>query len=157
MAGKQHIYRLTVEWAGNRGAGTSTYAGYSRDHIIAAGSKPTIAGSADPAFLGDPARWSPEDLLLASIAACHKLWYLHLCATAGITILAYQDAAEATMAEEANGSGRFTSAVLRPNVAIQTGDDVAKATRLHHKAHEYCFIANSLNFPVTVQPVVATG
>lgn len=154
MTGTRHTYRVTVEWTGNRGQGTPTPAGYGRDHIISAGAKPPIAGSSDPAFRGDPARWNPEDLLLASIAACHKLWYLGLCAAAGISVHSYRDDAEATMIEDASGAGRFIAAVLRPVIIIQHGADIATATRLHHDAHDYCFIARSVNFPVTCEPTI---
>jgi organic hydroperoxide reductase OsmC/OhrA len=157
MAGKRHTYRVTVEWTGNRGLGTAGHAAYGRDHTIFAGAKPPIAGSSDPAFRGDPARWNPEDLLLASISACHKLWYLGLCAKAGISVLAYRDDAEATMVEDSNGSGRFVRAVLRPRITIQAGGDVGTARQLHHDAHEYCFIANSVNFPVTCEPTIDVG
>jgi len=68
--------------------------------------------------------------------------------------VSYRDEAEATMIEEPNGAGRFVSAVLRPTITIQAGGDIAKASRLHHDAHEYCFIANSVNFPVTCEPVI---
>jgi organic hydroperoxide reductase OsmC/OhrA len=154
MIPKHHTYRVAVQWIGNRGPGTTSYAGYSRDHIISAGAKPPIAGSSDPAFRGDAARWTPEDLLVASISACHKLWYLHLCATSGIAVLSYQDEAEGTMQEDANGAGRFVGVVLRPRVTIRPGDDTRKAANLHHDAHAYCFIANSLNFPILCQPVI---
>jgi organic hydroperoxide reductase OsmC/OhrA len=157
MAGKQHTYRVTVEWTGNLGRGTASYTGYGRDHTISAGAKPPITGSSDPAFRGDPARWNPEDLLVAAISACHKLWYLHLCATSGISVVSYRDEAEATMVEDANGAGRFVSAVLRPRIVIRTDDDIEKAARLHHEAHEHCFIANSVNFPITCEPVITRG
>jgi organic hydroperoxide reductase OsmC/OhrA len=154
MPKRQHTYRVTVEWTGNRGLGTPDYTAYGRDHVISAGTKPPIAGSSDPAFRGDPARWNPEDLLLASIAACHKLWYLGLCAKAGISVLSYRDEAEATMLEDPNGAGRFTKAILRPRITIEAGGDLVEAARLHHDAHEYCFIANSVNFPVTCEPTI---
>ena len=157
MAINRHLYRVTVEWTGNRGLGTPNPIDYDRDHIISAGSKPSIAGSSDPAFRGDPARWNPEELLLASISACHKLWYLGLCAKAGISVLSYRDDAEAVMAEDPNGAGRFIGAVLRPVIVIQAGGDIAAATRLHEQAHDYCFIANSVNFPVTCNPTIAAG
>jgi organic hydroperoxide reductase OsmC/OhrA len=152
MGGKIHTYRVAVEWIGNRGNGTSGIARYGRDHTISAGAKPPIAGSSDPAFLGDRDRWNPEDLLLASISACHKLWYLGLCANAGVVVTSYHDEAEATMLEEANGAGRFLNATLRPRITIQRAGDVNEATRLHHAAHEYCFIANSVNFPIVCEP-----
>ena len=154
MTAKPHLYRVTVEWTGSRGRGTLNHASYDRDHLISAAPKPPIAGSADPAFRGDPARWNPEELLLASISACHKLWYLGLCANAGIAVLSYRDAAEATMLEDPTGSGRFVSAVLRPAITIRAGDDMAAAIRLHHAAHAHCFIANSVNFAITVDPII---
>lgn len=154
MTAKQHSYRVTVEWTGGRGVGTLNHAGYGRDHTISAGAKPPIPGSSDPAFRGDPARWNPEDLLLASISACHKLWYLGLCAKAGISVLGYRDEAEATMLEDANGAGRFVSATLRPRIAIRAGGDIAVASRLHRDAHEHCFIANSVNFPIACEPII---
>ncbi len=152
-----HRYQATVAWTGNRGTGTSSYGAYGRDHDIHCPGKPVIAGSSDPAFLGDPGRYNPEELLVASISSCHMLWYLHLCADAGITVTAYQDAAEGRMEEAADGSGRFTEVVLHPKVTIAAGSDAALAERLHAPAHEKCFVANSVNFPVryTVQ-VVAT-
>ena len=157
MADKDHVYRVTVEWTGNRGRGTQTYSGYDREHRISAGGKPAIAGSSDPAFHGDATRWNPEDLLLASIAACHKLWYLHLCSAARISVISYRDEAEATMTEEASGAGRFVGATLRPDIVIEAGGDVAKAIALHHDAHKYCFIANSVNFPITCEPSVRSA
>ena len=154
MADKQHIYRVTVEWTGNQGAGTAGYTVYDRDHIISADTKTPIAGSSDPAFRGNPSRWNPEELLLASIAACHQLWYLHLCATAGVSVISYRDQPVATMLEAADGSGRFIDVVLQPVVTIRSGDK-ATALRLHNEAHRHCFIANSLNFPVRCEPCIS--
>lgn len=152
MTDQTHHYRTTLRWTGNTGQGTRTYRGYSRDHTIAAAGKPAILASSDPAFHGDPARWNPEDLLLAAVSACHQLWYLHLCAAAGVTVLAYHDAAEATMAEEPSGAGQFTDILLRPRVTISPESDPATARALHRKAHEYCFIARSLNTPIRHDP-----
>jgi organic hydroperoxide reductase OsmC/OhrA len=126
----EHRYDVEVNWEGNLGAGTPDYKSYGRDHRISAAGKADIAGSADPAFRGDAARWNPEDLLVASVSACHKLWYLHLCAT----------------------SGFFTSVTLRPRVTVRDGDDLQLAQQLHEKAHHLCFIANSVNFPIECQP-----
>jgi len=154
---KHHTYQVRVRWTGNEGRGTASYAGYSRAHVITAPGKPAIEGSSDPAFRGDAARWNPEELLLASLAACHKLWYLHLCAMSGIRIIAYEDAAEGIMTEDAEGSGRFTSAMLRPRVTVAAGCNVALAQALHARAHEMCFIARSVNFPVTHTPIVSAA
>src|SRR5215831_14827316 len=146
---KTHHYDVTVTWTGNTGTGTSGYREYERRHEISASAqKPPIPGSSDPAFRGDPARWNPEELLVASLAACHKLWYLHLCAEAGIVVTAYVDHAEGVMEETGDGSGRFQSVILRPKVTVRSGSDLAKARALHDVAHSKCFIANSVNFPV---------
>lgn len=155
MAHGEHKYAVSVRWTGNRGSGTSGYRDYGRDHLIAAGSKPEIPGSSDVAFLGDANRWNPEDLLVASASACHKLWYLHLCSDAGIVVVSYRDNAEGTMLDTPE-QGRFSQIVLHPRVVIRAGGDVELARRLHHVAHEKCYIANSVNFPVLCEPEIAT-
>jgi organic hydroperoxide reductase OsmC/OhrA len=157
MAGRTHRYRTHVTWTGNRGTGTSGYRAYDRSHEISAGSKPVIAGSSDAAFRGDGARWSPEDLLVVALSTCHMLWYLHLCADADIVVQAYVDEAEGEMVEEADGSGRFVRAVLRPRVTLAPGGDISAALALHAQAHKMCFVANSVNFPVSHEPEVTAA
>ena len=153
MSHATHTYTVCVEWTGNRGSGTSGYREYGREHTIGAGSKPEIAGSSDAAFRGDAARWNPEDLLVAAASACHKLWYLHLCADAGVAVQSYVDDAVGTMVESADG-GRFTRIVLHPRVVIRASDDADLAARLHHQAHAHCYIANSVNFPIECEAVI---
>lgn len=154
---REHRYAVTVTWRGNLGSGTSGYRAYARDNEIAADAKPSINGSSDPAFRGDRTRWNPEELLLASLSSCHQLWYLHLAADAGIIVTGYVDQAEGVMAEDADGSGRFIRVVLRPAVAVAAGSDIERAKALHHIAHEKCFIANSVNFPVMCEPRIVVG
>ena len=150
---KEHYYALQLRWTGNRGRGTTGYRDYDRSHEISIQGKPLLKGSADPAFLGDPSVHNPEDLLLASLAACHMLWYLHLCADAGIVVTAYEDDAAGTMAQQA-GKAQFTSVVLKPTVTIKAGGDAEQAGRLHEQANELCFIARSVNFPVSHEPTI---
>ena len=121
--------------------------------MLSASGKPDITGSSDPNFRGDAARWNPEDLLVASLSACHQLWYLHLCSTNDIVVTAYTDHAGGEMALAADGGGEFTSVTLHPHVTIQSGD-AAKARALHHEAHRLCFIARSVSFPVDCQPTI---
>jgi len=154
MADKQHDYAVTVTWTGNSGSGTGSYRGYERAHDISAPGKTSIAGSSDPAFRGDAGRWNPEELLVASLSACHKLWYLGLCAQAGVVVTAYEDHAEGRMIEEAGGAGQFVAVVLRPRVTISATSSEARAAELHAQAHAMCFIARSVNFPVTHEPVI---
>jgi organic hydroperoxide reductase OsmC/OhrA len=150
-----HTYSVTVTWTGNRGTGTSGYRDFDRAHDIAAPGRPVIEASSDPAFRGDPAKWNPEQLLVAALSDCHMLWYLHLCATGGVVVESYMDEAVGTMAEEKSGAGQFTEVVLRPRVTVARPDMVGKAVELHGKAHEMCFIARSVNFPVKHEPLVS--
>jgi organic hydroperoxide reductase OsmC/OhrA len=157
MSGREHRYTVAVVWTGNTGTGTSAYRAYERRHEISApdGGKPPIPGSSDPAFRGDRTRWNPEELLVAALSGCHQLWYLHLCADAGVIVTSYVDRAEGVMIEGADGGGRFARVVLRPVVTLEPGSDVARARELHDLAHARCFIAQSVNFPVTHEPEVS--
>ncbi len=148
----QHDYKLTVQWTGNTGTGTSGYKEFERSHAILVDNKVEIAGSSDPAFRGDKTKHNPEELLLASVSSCHMLWYLHLCAVAGVIVTAYVDHATAIMLETTNGGGRFTEITLSPIVTIADISMTEKANELHRKANELCFVANSLNFPVYHKP-----
>lgn len=112
--------------------------------------------SSDPAFRGDRIKYNPEDLLVSSISSCHMLWYLHLCSEAGVVVLDYTDNATGIMDESSNGSGRFTQVTLNPVVIVAQDAMVDKANELHKKANEFCFIANSLNFPVKHNPTAKT-
>jgi organic hydroperoxide reductase OsmC/OhrA len=152
---KLHRYAVTVTWTGNTGTGTSGYKGYERAHEISAGAqKPAIPGSSDPSFRGAPARWNPEELLVASLSTCHQLWYLHLCSDAKIIVTSYIDHAEGVLEESSDGAGNFKSVVLRPKVTVAPGSDIAKARELHGAAHAKCFIARSVNFPVDHEPEI---
>jgi organic hydroperoxide reductase OsmC/OhrA len=150
---KDHPYRVLLEWTGNTGEGTKHYTSYERSYKISVKNKPEILCSSDPSFRGDPTKYNPEELLIASISGCHMLWYLHLCAAAGITVLDYKDYAVGTMKETENGGGHFTEVMLHPEVIIEDATMIEKADALHQKANELCFVANSLNFPVHHQPV----
>jgi organic hydroperoxide reductase OsmC/OhrA len=143
-----HSYATDLVWTGNRGEGTSGYRAYDRAYEISVAGKAVIPGSSDPHFRGDATRYNPEELLVASLSACHMLWFLHLCADAGVRVERYTDSATGAMQEIADGGGHFTEVVLRPAVRI-AGDVVqARIDALHERAHELCFIAQSVNFPV---------
>ena len=148
---REHTYSVSLVWTGNTGKGTADYRSYARDHEIDAPGKPPIYGSADPKFRGDAARYNPEELLVSALSSCHMLWYLHLCADAGIVVVSYEDRAVGTMQESSPGDGRFVGVTLRPDVRVT--NSVEKAEALHQRAHELCYIANSVNFPVDHQPV----
>ena len=146
---KKHTYQTHLRWTGNQGTGTSSYRAYSRDHEHTADKKQIIIpGSSDPAFRGDPSRYNPEELLLSSLASCHMLWFLHLCAESGVIVLAYEDTPSGTMTETADGGGHFTNVTLYPKVKVAEATMLDKVDDLHHRANKLCFIANSVNFPV---------
>ncbi len=151
-----HTYETVVTWTGNLGTGTSGYRDYGRDHEVAADGPGLIAGSSDPTFRGARDRWNPEQLLVASLSQCHMLWYLHLCADAGVVVTGYVDHPVGTMTEHGDG-GQFTEVVLRPRVTVADPDMTEAATRLHAEAHRACYIANSVNFPVRHEPAVTAA
>ncbi|PRB72280.1 OsmC family protein [Arthrobacter sp. MYb213] len=150
-----HNYQIAIEWTGNRGAGTDTYRGYGRDHIIRADGLPDISGTADPTFHGDKDRWNPEQLLLAALSQCHMLSYLHVAVTHGVVITGYQDQASGTLRLNRDNSGEFTQVVLRPQVSLADDSQRELADSLHQQANRVCFIARSVNFPVLHEPVTA--
>ncbi len=153
---KTHPYKVTTSWTGNRGTGTSGYRDYDRSHTVSIEGKADILTSSDPSFRGDKTKHNPEELFVASLSSCHMLWYLHLCADAGIVVTAYEDKAEGTMAENADGSGQFVEVTLRPRVTLADPSQAEKAQHLHDNAHHMCFIARSCNFPVKHLPEVTT-
>jgi len=139
----RHLYQATTSWSGE----TRDYDSYSRDYRVQVPGKPILVGSADAAFKGDAGLHSPEDLLLISLSTCHMLSYLAICARLGIVVLAYEDTAEGTMAIK-DRRMRFTDVLLRPRVTLEAGADAARAEQAHEQAHQECFIANSVSFPV---------
>jgi organic hydroperoxide reductase OsmC/OhrA len=152
-----HRYEITVVWTGNRGEGTANYRAYARDHDLRAEGPPPIAASSDPAYRGDAERWNPEQLLVAALSDCHMLWYLHACAVGGVNVLAYEDRAEGAMETSKDGSGHFTEVTLRPVVTVADASMTEEAQALHDVAHDKCFIANSVNFPVRHEPEIKVG
>ncbi len=163
MAQLLHSYSVDLAWTGAGDQGTSTYTSYGRNHELTSGDKLPLPGTSDPAFRGDPARWSPEDLMVGALAQCHMLWFLHLAARAGVVVVGYSDAAQGTMRIESAGHGQFTEVVLRPRVVLRNhvladgrAIDDGVLEDLHHRAHEHCFIARSVNFTVRHEPVPVT-
>jgi len=154
--GKEHHYRVQVTWTGAAAGGTKDYKSYSREYRADFPGKPPITGSSDPAFRGDPNLHNPEDMLVLALSACHMLSYLALAALEGLEVVAYEDAAGGTMQQEGRG-GRFTEVVLQPRVRLAPGSDLTRAEALHEEAHQTCFIANSVNFPVRHEAEVTAG
>ncbi len=153
MAHTEHRFACTLSWTGGTAGPTTDYRAYSREYEVAIDGKPSLRGSAAPPFLGDAALHNPEDLLVAALSACHCLSYLAECARASISVVRYADRAEGVMRFE-RGAMRFTEVTLHPEVTIAAGADLDRAMRLHERAHELCFIANSVAFPVRHRPKI---
>ncbi|HMU14763.1 MAG: OsmC family protein [Bacteroidetes bacterium] len=151
----RHHYTLLLEWTGNAGTGTDHYRSYKRDHVIRIAGKPELLGSSDTHFRGDAARHNPEELLLAALSACHMMSYLHVCVTNGVVVTAYTDRPTGVL-ETVGDGGRMTAVTLHPVVTVLDPSMIPKAEDLHHKAHELCFIAASVNFPVGCEAMVRT-
>ncbi|MFR9729153.1 OsmC family protein [Saccharopolyspora sp. MS10] len=153
----RHGFAVEVVWTGNTGAGTSSYRSYERTHEVRAEGKNAIEASADPVFRGEPDRYNPEELLVASLSQCHMLWYLHLAAEHGVVVVGYHDRPHGTLTENADYSGQFREVVLSPEVAVEDLASVDAAEALHERAHELCYIAKSVNFPVRLSPTIRVG
>ncbi len=145
---RKHHFEVATLWTGNRGSGTLDYRAYNRNFTLKINGKSDILGSSESAFNGDKSLHNPEDLLLAAVSSCHMLWYLHLCSERGVIVLEYTDHASAVMQEEEDGSGRFTSILLAPEVVINSEENLALAEALHEEAGKMCFIANSIQVPI---------
>ena len=145
---QDHDFTPQIAWTGNRGEGTARYLGYARTWSIVTPGKPLVACSNDPRLGGDAGLHNPEDLLIASLSACHMLWYLHLASAAGIVVQEYRDDPLGHGESTPDGAGRFVGATLRPQITVQRGADLVRADAIHHEIGAMCFVARSVSFPV---------
>ena len=158
MADTAHHFACTLHWTGASKGPVRDYESYSRELRVDFDGKPSLDMSSAPAFKGDPSRHNPEDLLVAALSSCHFLTYAAICAKMGVVLVGYEDAATGVM-ERVERVIRFTSVVLHPKVTLARDTPPEKlelARTLHEKAHAGCFIASSVNFPVTHEPTVVT-
>jgi organic hydroperoxide reductase OsmC/OhrA len=140
----------TITWV--RTTPDFTYDGYSRDHAVAFGTGATLEMSGAAEFRGNPALPNPEEQLVAALSSCHMLTFLAICARKRITVDRYVDAAHGVLAKNAAGKLAVTAVTLRPRIVFSGGNqpDGEALARLHHLAHEQCFIASSVTTEVTV-------
>lgn len=147
-----HQYSSHIVWTGSRGTGTTGYKAYDRTWDIAIAGKDIIHCANDPLLGGDASKMNPEDLLISALSGCHMLWYLHYASEAGIVVTAYEDKPVGIGEILRGGAGRFTAAILRPEVTMRAGANIEVAEAIHHRISEVCFIARSVNFPVSYEP-----
>jgi organic hydroperoxide reductase OsmC/OhrA len=134
------IHRAGVSWSGGEGEDV-------RAHDVLLGAQ-SLPSSSALELGGDDSKSNPEALLVAALSSCHMLWFLGLAKKKGFEVASYEDDADGVL-----DGKRFTSATLRPHVRWQGEPPAPDAIEaLHHRAHELCFIANSVEFPVGVEP-----
>lgn len=150
----EHYYKLTTVWHGNKGMGTKNVRAYDRSHTVAIAGKPELHLTTDNPAVGDKSKLNPEDLLVTAISSCHMLSYLYVCAMEGIVITEYTDNATGIMIEKVGGGGSFKIVTLNPVCKVADENMIGKAIELHHKAHEFCYIANSVNFEIACYPTI---
>ena len=146
------VYRARCSWSGSTGDG---YEHYDRAHTGAAGERSITLTSGDPGR-GDPADMNPEQLLVMAASSCQLLWFLHLAAKARIDVVGYEDDAEGEMPDD-ESPRRITRIVLRPRIAVRGDVAEERVLKLCERAHHHCYIANSLNSEVVLEPQVAVG
>lgn len=150
----EHNYQLTTVWHGNNGEGTKNVRAYDRSHTVSIQGKPELHLTTDNPHVGDKSKLNPEDLLVSAVSSCHMLSYLYVCALEGIVITEYTDNATGLMIENESGGGKFKEITLNPICIVAHENMIDKAIELHHKAHEICYIANSVNFDVKCNPTI---
>lgn len=150
---QQHLFEGSLHWTGSAHDDEHGKLKLARSFVVRFKDKAPIEGSSPAVFNGDETRHNPETLLVASLMGCHLLTYLAVCERAGIRVLEYGDSGSGTLAMK-DGRMRMTEVVLWPQVRIADAAKLEQARELHTKAHANCFISNSVNFEVKVQPTV---
>jgi organic hydroperoxide reductase OsmC/OhrA len=145
-----HLYRARTHWTGDTGLGWDHY-----DRAHAASAPPAAheltltTGESN----GDPAQLNPEQLVLMAASSCQLLWFLHLASKARVEVIEYEDDAEAEMPVD-DPPVRIVRIVLRPRIVVKPGPSEERVEHLVELAHQECYIANSLNSDVVIEPRV---
>ncbi len=150
-----HSYFATIRWT--RGSDEFLKQKYSRGHTWHFDEGLTVPASASPQVVPPPrsnaAAVDPEEALVAAVSSCHMLFALSYLSRHGAVVESYEDAAEGVMEKRADGKTALTRVTLRPVITVSAGAPSAELfAKIHHDAHEECYIANSVNFPVLVEP-----
>jgi organic hydroperoxide reductase OsmC/OhrA len=143
-----HRYQAALRWSGSTGAGWGSYA---REHVAVAPPAAQEVGLTTGESQGDPSVLNPEQLLVMAASSCQMLWFLHLAAKARVDVVEYEDDAEGVMPGDRQPT-RVTEIRLRPRIVVasDTGED--RVRKLLATAHEHCYIANSLNSSIAIEP-----
>jgi organic hydroperoxide reductase OsmC/OhrA len=145
-----HRYESRLSWTGSTGLG---WEHYDRTHSVSAPPAEQEVRVTTGEAQGDPSILNPEQLLLMAASSCQMLWFLHLAAKARIDVVAYEDDATALMPEDERPV-RITEIALRPRITVEGDASEQRVRKLVESAHEHCYIANSVNSAMTVEPSV---
>lgn len=150
-----HLFEATVRWPADPAQKLPPDPAFSRNAELGSPGHPTVPGSSPTIFGGEASRYNPEELVAIALAHCHMLTYLAVAAKSKLAVVAYEDRATCVLGKDpATGRMKLVSAQLRPRVIVAKGSNLDEARALHAKAHEHCFVANSVNFPVTNAPEI---
>lgn len=139
---KSYRYTTSVRWTGEK-KGALTVAG-----------KPPVEVATPPEFKGHEGIWSPEDLYVASVNVCIMSTFLAFAGRAALDFTEYESEAEGLL-EFVDGRFLFTKIVVRPRIALRSGEDRARAEEILHKAEANCLVSNSIRTEVTLEPAFA--
>ena len=149
-------HTATIRWSASSGEDFAR-GQYSRAHSWVFDGGGVVAASASPHVV--PAPWSdaaavdPEEAFVASLASCHMLFFLDFARRAGVVVTSYEDEADGVMEKGDDGRTRITKVTLRPRIGFDgAAPDTAALDVLHHKAHQACFIANSVTSEIVIEP-----
>lgn len=151
-ASPEHQFTTTLHWPADPAQALPPEANFSRNGTLGAAGHPDVPASSPTVFGGDASRYNPEELLVMSLSQCHMLTYLAIAAKKRLAILGYEDRATGTLGLGPHGTaGKMSmqAVQLSPRVRVAKGTDVVDAMAIHEKAHANCFMANSVNFPVS--------
>jgi organic hydroperoxide reductase OsmC/OhrA len=147
------VFISHLEWTGASKGPTRDPATFSRDLNLSVDAI-TLPMSSAPSYRGDPSRANPEQLFVVSLSACQALTYLFLAAKSGVAVVGYTDDAEGRLGL-VDGKIRMSRVTLRPQITLETGANETRARELVVKAHEGCFVANSVSTAVEIAPTFA--
>lgn len=154
---EDHTFNTTLRWPADPAQPKPPVAAFSRNSVLGSPGHADIQGSSPTVFGGDASRYNPEELLTMALSHCHLLTFLALAAKKQVAVLAYEDHATGRLGKGPSGKMQMEHVQLRPKVTVAKGTDLAMVNAMHEKAHAYCFIANSVNFPVENAPEALEG
>lgn len=152
MKGKEHKFRTTIRW---KRKARPAPALYTRDHKVDFHGKTELALSAAPEYFGNPELVNPEELYVSSISSCHMMTYIYLCYCNDMLVSEYKDDAVGYLTQD-EGLFRIQRVKLRPMITFQTEDTREKralAIRMIGEAQDECYISNSINTRVDIEPL----